>query len=116
LSSPEPPIDAAQLAPASFVVYALGDLEPQAEALRQRLAPLIEIDGARLVLDVGAAFGLGDAVVAVIREAAASVADRAGQFVIVTHDPWATRALRAAPFPTLRVETSLTRGIADGAA
>lgn len=111
-------IESAQFGPASYVVCALGDLEAQSTSLRSRLMPLADIEDARVVLDVGGAYGIGDAAVAVIVEVAETLGARRGaRLVIVASDPWVKRQLASAGVDALaRIETTLMQGLAYAAA
>jgi hypothetical protein len=107
-------IDSAQFGPASFVVCALGDLDAQSDELRARLMPLAAIEDARLVLDLGGGYALGDRAIGVIAEVAGALGARGGRrLVIVATDPWTKNALATAGIGNhAQIETTLTRGLA----
>ncbi|HZU20357.1 MAG TPA: hypothetical protein VE982_03970 [Gaiellaceae bacterium] len=111
-------VESAQFGPASYVVSALGDLDAQSDELRARLVPLAEIHGARLVLDVAGAYGVGGETVAAITEVAELLASRSGRrLVIVARDPWTKRVLTDAGIDRqAHIATTLTGGLAHAAA
>lgn len=113
-ASPLPSIEAAQVAPSTFVVTARGDLtDGSSDELRDLLFPLLAADGTCIVIDLLGVHELGDESLKVV-VSAAHLLDRSGRrLTVVAASRHLTELAYASGLDRIAtLERSLTAGLA----